>query len=55
MRIHYSSDVDALYIRFKETDTDDTDEISDDLIIDYDKEGNIIGLKILKAGKNTEM
>jgi len=55
MRIHYSPEGDALYIRFKETDTDDTDEISENLIVDYDKNGNIIRLEILKAAKNSEM
>jgi len=55
MRIHYSPDVDTLYIRFKETDIEDTDEINENLIIDYDRDGNVVGLEILCAAKSTEM
>jgi uncharacterized protein YuzE len=55
MRIHYSSDVDALYIRFKETDIADTDELTEDIILDYDKDGNIIGLEILSASEHADI
>ena len=49
MRIHYSHEADALYIRLKENDIINTDEIVEDIIMDYDKEGNVIGIEILSA------
>ena len=55
MRIQYSQQADALYIRFKEIDIKNSDEISDDIIADYDERGNIIGIKVLGASKNAEI
>ena len=49
MRIHYSHDADALYIRLNERSIKTTDEISDDIIMDFDKKGNVIGIEILSA------
>ena len=51
MRIHYAHDADALYIRLKEDDIDNSDQISDDIIIDFDKDNNIIGIEILSASQ----
>ena len=55
MRIHYSHEADALYIRLKENDINNTDEIADDIIMDYDKEGNVIGIEILSASLKADM
>ncbi|MEW6103137.1 MAG: DUF2283 domain-containing protein [bacterium] len=55
MRIHYSQDADALYIRLKETDIENTDEINKDIIMDYDEGGNIVGIEILSASKKADI
>ncbi|MCX5905067.1 MAG: DUF2283 domain-containing protein [Proteobacteria bacterium] len=55
MRIHYSHDADALYIRLKEVPIESTDEITEDIIMDYDKSGNVIGIEILSASERTDM
>ena len=49
MRISYDEEVDALYIRLKETPYYQSDEIKEGLILDYDKEGNLLGVEILDA------
>ena len=49
MRISYDEEVDALYIRLKETTYYESDEIKEGLILDYDKEGNLLGVGILDA------
>ena len=54
MRIHYSHEADAIYIRLKETDIANTDEITEDIIMDYDKDGNIVGMEILDASMRIE-
>ena len=36
MKIEYSKEDDALYITLKEADVADTDELTEDIIIDYD-------------------
>ena len=55
MRIHYSQDADALYIRLKETEIKNTDEIADEVIMDYDESGNIVGIEILSASQKADM
>ena len=54
MRIHYSQESDALYIRLKETKIEETDEISENLIIDYDIDGNVVGIEILTASTKVD-
>lgn len=55
MRIHYAQDTDALYIRLKENDIENSDEIADDVILDYDKNGNIVGIEILSASEKADV
>ncbi len=49
MRIRYDEKVDALYIRLRESKYFESDEIKEGFILDYDKEGNIVGIEILDA------
>lgn len=55
MRIQYSCDVDALYIRLRETDIANTHEIADDFIVDYESEGNVIGIELLSASTRMDV
>jgi len=50
MRITYDSDVDALYIRFKET-TVTSKHLTEGIAADYDAEGNLAGIELLDAIK----
>ena len=50
MRITYDQEVDALYIRFKET-TVTTKHLAEGIAADYDAEGRLAGLEILDAMK----
>ena len=49
MRVRYDEEVDVLYIRLKETPYYESDEIKEGIIIDYDKDGNVIGIEIMNA------
>ncbi len=49
MRIRYNEKSDALYIRFREEKYFESDEIKEGFILDYDQNGNIIGIEILDA------
>jgi len=49
MRIRYDEKVDALYIRLQESRYYESDEIKEGFVLDYDKDGNIIGIEILDA------
>lgn len=50
MRITYDREVDALYIRFKET-TVTTKLLAEGIAADYDAEGRLAGIEILDALK----
>jgi uncharacterized protein YuzE len=50
MRITYDPEVDALYIRFRET-TVTTKHIGEGLAADYDADGGLAGIEILDAAK----
>jgi uncharacterized protein YuzE len=50
MRITYDQNVDALYIRFKET-TVTTKHLGEGIAADYDAEGRLAGIEILDAAK----
>jgi uncharacterized protein YuzE len=55
LKLHYSKEADALYIRFKETEITDTDEIAADVIVDFDSEGNVVGLEILSVSGKADL
>ena len=50
MRITYDSEVDALYIRFIETQVI-SKHVAEGIAVDYDEEGKIAGIEILDALK----
>jgi uncharacterized protein YuzE len=49
MKIEYSREADALYVYFKEEYVAESREIEDGVVIDFNKEGQIIGIEILDA------
>ena len=51
MKITYDRDVDALYIRFKDT-TVTTKHLTEGIAADYDAEGRLAGIEILDATKS---
>lgn len=50
MKITYDPEVDALYIRFKET-TVTTKHLAEGIAVDYDADGLLAGIEILDAKK----
>jgi uncharacterized protein YuzE len=52
--MHYSHDADAIYIRLKEDRIYNTDEVTPDIIMDYDDKGNVIGIEILSASEKVD-
>jgi uncharacterized protein YuzE len=51
MRIRYSPKVDALYIRLREGDIQESDEVSQGVVMDYDSAGVLMGIEILDASR----
>ncbi len=51
MDAKYESDVDVLRINWGNAQIEESDTISEGVILDYDAEGNVIGIEILNASK----
>jgi uncharacterized protein YuzE len=50
MKIRYNPKSDILYILIKEGEVSDTDEVDEDVWIEYDEDGNIMGIELWNAG-----
>ena len=51
MKITFDKEADAMYIYLKEKKTFKTKCITDDTIVDLDKDGNVIGIELLFVSK----
>ena len=49
MKVTYDQEVDSLRIILNDEDIEESDEDKPGVIIDYDKQGNIVGLEVLDA------
>ena len=51
MKVTYDPDVDVLRILLSDAPVEESDEEKPGVILDYDKQGNVVGLEILEASK----
>lgn len=51
MKIEYSREADAIYVYFKEEYAATSREIEDGVVLDFDKNGQIIGIEVLDASQ----
>jgi len=51
MKVTYDAEVDVLSIILSDAPVEESDEDKPGVIIDYDTEGNIVGLEILQASR----
>ncbi len=54
MKVTYDPEVDVLRILLSSTPVEESDEDKPGIILDYDKDGNVVGLEILDASKRME-
>jgi uncharacterized protein YuzE len=54
MKITYDPEVDVLKILLSNTAVAESDEAKPGMILDYDKDGNVVGMEILNASKQME-
>jgi uncharacterized protein YuzE len=54
MKVTYDSEVDVLRILFSNTPIEESDQDKPGIIIDYDKDGNVVGMEILDAPKRMD-
>jgi uncharacterized protein YuzE len=55
MRINYYPDTDSLYIDLSSKPSADSREVSDGIILDYDSDGDLVGIDIDQASKKLEI
>ncbi len=51
MKLTYDPEVDVLRIVLAETPVEESDEDKPGVILDYDRQGNLVGLEVLNSSK----
>jgi len=54
MKVTYDPEVDVLRILFRDVAIAESDEDKPGVILDYDKDGNMVGLEVLNASQRIE-
>jgi uncharacterized protein YuzE len=52
VQVEYDKKADAMYIWFRKAKYDISEELAENVILDLDKNGRIIGIEVLGASKN---
>lgn len=55
MKLNYYPDTDSLYIDLSEKASAESREISAGVVLDYDAEGNLVGIDIDNASRKVEL
>ena len=55
MKLNYYPETDSLYIDLSEKTSVDSTEISDGVVLDYDAEGNLVGIDIDNASRKVQL
>jgi uncharacterized protein YuzE len=55
MKLNYYPETDSLYIDLSEKTSVETKEISEGILLDYDAEGNLVGIDIDNASTKVEL
>ena len=51
MKLKYNREVDILYIKLNDSPIEESDENHPGVILDYDVDGQIVGIEIMNASK----
>jgi uncharacterized protein YuzE len=54
MKVTYDPEVEVLRIIFRNAPIEESDEDKPGVILDYDAEGNVVGLEVLNASRRVE-
>lgn len=54
MKVIYDPEVDVRRILFRDAPVEESDEDKPGIILDYDKDGNVVGLEVLNASQRVE-
>lgn len=54
MNIKFDKEADAIYLKLSDAEVAESDEEKPGIVIDYDKDGNIVGIELLDASQKTD-
>ncbi len=52
MKIEYDPTADALYVRLSDQSIIESEQIKPGIVLDYDEEGNVVGIEVLRVSKH---
>jgi uncharacterized protein YuzE len=55
MKLNYYEETDSLYIDLAEKTSTESKEISEGVVLDYDADGNLVGIDIDSASKKVQL
>ena len=55
MKLNYYPDTDSLYIDLSSRPSADSQEVSEGVVLDYDAEGNLVGIDIDNASRKLDL
>jgi uncharacterized protein YuzE len=55
MKLNYYPDTDSLYIDFSTRPSAESREVSEGVVLDYDLEGNVVGIDIDEASRKLDL
>ena len=55
MKLNYYPETDSLYIDLAERSSTESKEVSEGIVLDYDADGNLVGIDIDNASKKFEL
>lgn len=55
MKLQYFPEMDSLYIELSERPGADAREVAEGLVIDFDAEGNVVGIDIQQASRSLDL
>jgi len=55
VKISYYSETDTFYIELKEVPSIESEELAEGIVVDYDENGEIIGIEIERASERKEV
>lgn len=51
MKVQFDPSADAMYIRLAEGEVADSDEVRDGVVLDYDRDGRVLGIELLNVSQ----
>lgn len=55
MKLNYYRETDSLYIDLSERDSVESREVSDGIVLDFDEQGNVVGIDIDHASDKVQL